>query len=102
MLQRFKNSLIAAGVDFYAEEEEQPKGFTWLFLGTYPGQKCRPAVLRAEASSEEEARQDLAQRMGDSWSFIFAAKLRQGCPLYRYSSGAFELDVQALAGGRHE
>lgn len=101
MLQRFKNALIAAGVEFYVEEESQKK-FTWLFLATYPNQRnIRPLSVRALADTEEEARSDLTGKIGSECTLIFAAKIRSECPLYRYSSGVYELDVQALAEVHH-
>lgn len=76
--------------------------FTWLFLATYANQRnIRPLSVRALADTEEEVRSDLTGKIGSECTLIFAAKIRSECPLYRYSSGAYELDVQALAEVHH-
>lgn len=54
--------------------EALPK-FTWLFLATYANPKAMPTVLRTQADTEADARQQLE---GD-YTLTFAAKINTTC-----------------------
>ncbi|EKO4976931.1 host cell division inhibitor Icd-like protein [Salmonella enterica] len=50
--------------------------FTWIFLGTHPGDTVAPVVLRTSADTEDAARAEFP-----GWDLTFAAKIRTESPL---------------------
>ncbi|KLP39504.1 host cell division inhibitor Icd-like protein [Enterobacter ludwigii] len=50
--------------------------FTWLFIATYADPKAIPVVVRTQADTEEEARQQL----DGGFTLTFAAKIRTESP----------------------
>ncbi|EMS1340521.1 host cell division inhibitor Icd-like protein [Salmonella enterica] len=51
--------------------------FTWIFLGTHPGDTVAPVVLHTSADTEEAARAEFP-----GWDLTFAAKIRTESPLF--------------------
>ncbi|EAM8424023.1 host cell division inhibitor Icd-like protein [Salmonella enterica] len=50
--------------------------FTWIFLGTHPGDTVAPVVLRTSADTEDAARAEFP-----GWDLTFAAKICTESPL---------------------